>query len=123
MLSREPLDPPVEIAVGDLDDAMTAVADQVVVVRIAAPAVAELARVVRELVDGSGLRKESERAIHGREPEVLAAVSQPGVEFLRRDVVAFAHQLLGDRDALTRGPDTHIGERPRRLSTRSSHAC
>lgn len=73
MRPRDPLEPRIELAVGELDDAVAAGADEVVMMALAAPPVAELARTVRERVDDAGLGQEAERAVDGRQAELLAA--------------------------------------------------
>ena len=75
-----------------------------------APAIAELARLVRERVDRAGVGEERERPVDGREAEALAPAAEPGVELLGGHVVALAHQLRGDDQPLTRGADAELGE-------------
>ena len=103
VLGRDAVEPGVELAVADLDDPVAVGADEVVVVRVAAPAVAELATVVRERVDGAGAREQGERPVDGREADPLAAAAETLVERLCRHVVALAHELGEDVDPLARG--------------------
>ena len=99
------LEPGAELAVLQLDDLVAVRADEMVMVALAAPAVAELAGVVREGVDDAFAREQPERAVDGREPEPLASAAQPLVELLGGDVVSLAHQLGEDGHALARRPD------------------
>ena len=72
--------PGVELAVCELDDAMTARADEVMVVLVAAPAVAELALAVGERVDHAFVRELSVRhtvASPGGRPGRAAARGDP----------------------------------------------
>ena len=105
------VEPWVERAVVKLDDPVALRADEVVVVLVAAPAVAELTRVVGEDVDDTLVGEQSERAVHGGEPEPLATGAQAGVELLRGHVVPLGEERLGDRDALPRGPDSCVAKR------------
>ena len=115
----EPVERRPEIAVGELYHAVALVADEVVMVLRPAPAVAELAGVVRELVDRAGLREEGESPVDGREAEPLAASPKPPVQLLRRHVVALVQEFRGDGDALPRRPDPDLLEGvPRRVLVR-----
>ena len=89
----------------ELDDAVAARADEMVVVPVSAEAVAELALAVGERVDHALVGEEPERAVDGGEPEPLAAPAQALVELLRGHVVVLLHQLGEDRQALPRRPD------------------
>ena len=83
-------DPVVEPALLHLDHAVAALAEQVVVMRVAAEPVALLAAVVREDVDDALLAEQRERAVDGGEPGAGVALAEPPPELLRRDVVALA---------------------------------
>jgi hypothetical protein len=120
VLLRAPLHPRLEIAVGELDDAVAARADEMVVMHVAAEPVAELARVVGEGVDGALLVEERQRAVHGCQPDAGALSSQPVVELAGRDVVVLAGQLLHDLQALRGLPDPVTGEE-RSRSTHRAH--
>lgn len=119
VVSGDPLEPRVELAVAELDDAVTGRAHEVMVVAAAAPAVAELAGMVGEGVHDPGLGEEPERPIDGRQAEALAPGPQALVELLRRHVVALAHELGEQRDPLPRRADAgfleHAGRRIRAL--------
>ena len=78
-------------------------------VPLPAPAIAELAGPVRERVD-PGLGQQAERAVDGREAELLAARAKPVVELLGGDVVLLAHQLGEHPHALARGADSGLCE-------------
>src|SRR5439155_20950342 len=69
----EIVEPRVELALAQLDDAMTLRADEMVVVPFAAEAIADLARTMDERVDHTLLREQRERAVHGREADRLAS--------------------------------------------------
>ena len=99
------LEPGAQLAVLQLDDLVAVRADEMVMMAFAAPAVAKLARVVREGVDDAFVREQSQRAVDGREPEPLSPAAQALVELLRGDVVSLAHQLGEDGHALARRPD------------------
>jgi zinc transport system substrate-binding protein len=79
-------------------------------VPLPAPAIAELAGSMREGVDHAGLGQEAERAVDGREAELLAARAKPVVELLGGDVVLLAHQLGEHPHALARGADAGLGK-------------
>jgi len=66
------LHPRLEIAVRQLDDAVAAGADEVMMVDVAAEPVAELACVVRERIDGAMLVEERQCPVHGRQPDAGA---------------------------------------------------
>jgi hypothetical protein len=102
--------PRLEIAVGQLDDAMAAGADEMMVVDVAAQPVAELAGVVRQRVHGAVLMEERQRPVHGGQPDAGALPAQPVVELTSGDVVALARQLLDDLEPLGRLPDPVAGE-------------
>jgi zinc transport system substrate-binding protein len=101
---RHTLQPGLEVALVELDDATAARADEVMVMALAAPAVAELSGVVRERVDDALLGQEPQRAVDGREAEPLPATAQAFVQLLRGDVVAFTHQLGEHDHPLARSP-------------------
>lgn len=105
----QPLEPGVELALLDLHNAVALGADEMVMVPLAAPAVAELSRVMGEGVDHSLLGEEPERPVDGRKPEALAPRPQAHVQLLRGDVVPLAHQLPQHGDALARR--SHPGTR------------
>jgi len=103
--------PRLQVAVRELDDAMAARADQVVVVNVSAEPVAELAGVVGERVHRAVLLEEGQRAVDGGEPDVGASSTQPVVQLAGGDVVVLARQLLDDPDSLGRLPDPAPGEK------------
>lgn len=100
---RRALNPAVEIALLHLDDAVTALADEVVVVRLAAEPVALLVDVMGEDVDDPGVGQKRQGAINGREPRRGVSPPEPAPELLRRDVVGLASQLVQDLDPPRRG--------------------
>lgn len=106
----EPLERGLELAAAELDHAMAARADEVVVVVVPAPPVADLSGAVGEGVDGAGAREERERPVHGRKPERFSPGAEAGVEILRRHVVALAQELACDRDPLPRRSNAGLGE-------------
>jgi hypothetical protein len=110
MLGRGVREPLLEPAFAELDHAVAARADEVMVVVLAAPAVAELARVVRKNVDRALAGQARERAVDGRQAEAFAALLEPRVKLLGRDVIVFVLELRDDRDALRRGPHAGMPE-------------
>ena len=115
---RHALEPRIEVAPAELDDAVTARADEVVMVIVAAPAVAELAGVVSKRVDHTLAREERERPVHGREAESLASPAQARVQLLGRQVVTLARELGEDADALRRRSNPELREQPSSLGRR-----
>ena len=105
-------EPLLEFAVGELDDAVTTGADEMVVVILAAHPVAELAGVVGDRVDDSPLVEQSERPVDGGEPDAAAFSAHAGVQALGRDVVALSGELGDDRDALGGGAQAVTLQQP-----------
>lgn len=99
------LHPRLQVAFGELDDAVAAGADEVMVMDVAAQPVAELARVMGERVHGAVLLEERQRPVHGGEPDAGASSSEPVVELAGGDVVVLARQLLDDQKPLGCLPD------------------
>ena len=81
-------EPGVELAVAQLDDAVTARAHEVVMVTLAAEAVARLAAVVHQNVYDAGFGEALQRPVDGREADALSLVEEQRVDLLRRRVVA-----------------------------------
>lgn len=102
--------PGAEVALLDLDDAMAAGAEQVMVVRIAAQAIAELAAVVGERVDDALLVEEREGAVDRREADRGGAAAQAAPQRLGRKVVALACELLEHLEPLARRADAPLLE-------------
>jgi hypothetical protein len=108
LTDREPVrsgslaEPGVQIAVDELDYAVTALADQMVVMLLAAEPVAGLARVMAERIDGAAFAESRERPVHGREPDAFAAAGEDGVDLLRGRVVSLGSEDPEDGDALAR---------------------
>ena len=90
VLRRDGVEPFAEPALLDLDDAVAARADEVMVMGVRAEPLAELRAVMRERVDYGLVGEERERAVDGREPGLRVALAQPAPELLRRDVVPFS---------------------------------
>ena len=101
----EPRQPRVEVALVELDDAVAALADQVVVVSAAAQAVAGLARAVRERVDSAALGQRREGAVDGCEADALALRAQAIVDLLRGRAVGLGARTSSTRDPLGRRAD------------------
>src|SRR5581483_1036705 len=80
--------PAVEAALTHLDHAVAAGAEQMMVVRLGAEAVAMLAAVVRERVHDALRREQRERAVDGGEAGARSPLPQPAPQFLRGHVVA-----------------------------------
>ncbi len=111
VLGGQPLEPGIELALPELHHPVAPVADEVMVMPVAAPAIAKLPLVVREDVDRTRVREEAERAVHRGEPEPLAALPEPRVQVLRRHVVVLATELGGHGDALMGCPQAEGGKR------------
>src|SRR6185312_16579089 len=79
-------DPVVEPALPHLDDAVAALAEEVVVMLDAAEPVALLAAVMRENVDDALRAEERERPVDGGEARPRVAIAQTAPELLRRHV-------------------------------------
>lgn len=77
-------------------------------VALPAPAVAELARAVREGIDHARPGQEAERPVDGGEPELLTARPQAFVQLLGGDVVLLAHQLAEHPHPLARRSNTGL---------------
>jgi hypothetical protein len=69
------VEPRVELAVAELDDAVAAAADQVMVVRFAAEPVAGFARLVHQRIDDALPAQQRERAVNRRQPHAFPAVA------------------------------------------------
>ena len=118
---RKLLEARLEVAVPELDDAVAARADEMVVVLVGADAVAELARVVAQGVDDAPLAQRGQRAVDGREADVVAVGADALVELLRRHVVALLHELGEHGEALPCRPEpAAFEEQPGSLSDRLS---
>ena len=76
VLRRNGVEPAAEATLLDLDDAMAARADEVMVVQLGAEPVTELRAVMRQGVDHAFVGEEGERAVHGREPGELRSRSR-----------------------------------------------
>jgi len=88
------VEPVAEIALPHLDDAVAALAEQMVVVRVAAEPVALLGAVVGEDVDDAALAQKRERAVDGGQARARVALAEPRPELLRGRVVPLAGELL-----------------------------
>jgi hypothetical protein len=99
-LSRCRFDPAARAAPFQLDHAMAAATDDVVVVGFAAEAVARFSRDVRHCVQDSLLRERPQRAVHGCEPDRFARRAQPLEQLLSRRVMRFSGELFEDTQAL-----------------------
>ena len=110
--------PRIEPAVRELDHAVAARADEVVVVLPAAEAVAGLARAVGEDVDDTLVGQDGERPVHGREADPLAAGTEALVELLRGRIVRLADELGEHARALRGRADAPLAEQRRRLPLR-----
>ena len=102
MLGGEAGEPPVEVAVAELDDAVARAADEMVMMSLAAEAVADLAGMVHQRVHDFVLAEEGERAVDGRESDGIAARREPPVDLLRGRVVGLRGQGVEHREPLTR---------------------
>src|SRR5215204_2347951 len=96
MLGRDLVEPRIELTAGDLHDPMARGTDEVMVMLLAAPPIAELAGVVGERVHGAFARQDRQRSVHGGETRSLASVAETRVEGLRGQIVLLAHQLGED---------------------------
>lgn len=74
VLSRGFRQPFVHFAALELGDAVTARADEMVMVTLAAEAITRLARPMGEFVDDAVLAQERKGPVHGREPDRLIAL-------------------------------------------------
>lgn len=107
MLGSEIGEPGIELAIAELDDAVTPRADQMVMVSFAAEAVARLAPVVRQRVHDALLGQPAQRAVDGREAHTLAGVDEQRVDLLRGRVVA-RREGAEDSDPLARGAEAML---------------
>jgi zinc/manganese transport system substrate-binding protein len=98
-------DPFVEPALLYLDHAMAPLAEQVVVMFVAAEAVALLASVVRQDVHDTVLAQQRERSVDRGEAGARVALAQSAPKLLRCHVVALRRQLLEDVEASLRRAD------------------
>src|SRR5919201_2931925 len=110
VLRREVVEPRRQVAVTHLDDAMAAVADEVVVVTLAAEAVARLAGVVHQRVDDAALAEERQRPVDSGEADPLVPRLEAGVDLLGGRVVRLAGERLEHSNALPCGADAVLGE-------------
>jgi hypothetical protein len=91
---REPVpggtvsEPGIEVAVAQLDDTVTVLTDEMMVVALAAQPVAGLAGPVTERVDDTLLVERGERPVDGCEPDLLALSDERGVDLLGSCIVA-----------------------------------
>ncbi len=97
-------EPRVEVAVGELDHPVTPLADEVVMVALAAEPIADLARMMAERIDRPARAQRSQRPVHGGEADPLAASGECGVDLLCRRVVPLGGQNLEHREPLPGGP-------------------
>jgi hypothetical protein len=98
-------DPFVEPALLDLDDAMAALAEEVMVMRVAAEPVALLAAVMGEDIDDALLAQERQRPVDRGQASAGVALAQPSPKLLGRHVVALAPKLLEHLEPSWRGVD------------------
>jgi zinc/manganese transport system substrate-binding protein len=115
-------DPVVEAALIHLDDAMTALTQQMVVMRDAAEPVALLTAVVGEDVDHAGIAEQRECAVDGRQPCPRVALAKASPELLRGDVVALARELLEHLEPARRRTDAAPLQQARQVLRRLGHA-
>ena len=85
---------------------MAALADQMMVMLLAAEAVARLARVMAERIDGATFAECGERPVHGGEPDALAAAGEGGMDLLGGRVVALGGQRAENREPLAGRPQS-----------------
>src|SRR5207253_1473645 len=90
---RRLVHPAVEIARLHFDDAMAALANEVVMVGFAAEAVALLPAVVGEDIDHAGVAEERERAVDGSQTRGRVPAAQPAPQLLRGRVVPLEREL------------------------------
>lgn len=82
-------EPRIQVAIDELDHAVAALADQVVVMPVAAEAVARLSRVMVERINGTGFAESGQRPVHGRQPDASWSAGEGGVDLLCGRVVPF----------------------------------
>lgn len=97
-------DPGVEVAVGDLDDEVAALADEVMVMSFAAEAVAGLAGMVAERIDRAARAECRERPVDRRETDPLALGGEGRVDLLRGRVVPLVGEDAEDGKPLASRP-------------------
>lgn len=97
-----------ELAVVQLAHRVALRTDEMVVMAGAADPVAESVAEVGERLDDACLGKRIERSVDGRQPDPLAAPSQPIVELLRGHIVALAQKFAQDADTLWRSAQTAL---------------
>ena len=97
-------EPRIQVAIDELDHAVAALTDEMVVVLLAAEPVARLARVMAERVDGAAVAECGQRPIHGREPDALAGAGKSRVDLLRGRVVPLVGEDAEDGKPLASRP-------------------
>ena len=95
--------PRLDVTALDLDRRAARAADQVVMVVLRAAPVHRLAGVGAQRVDEPVGGHRLQRAVHGRQPDALAAAAQFVVQFLGGPEVVEVLQQRGDRGALPGG--------------------
>ncbi len=89
-----------EVAVDELHHAMAIAADEMVVVAFAAEAVARLAGMVTQPVDGARLVQRCQRSVDGREADSLPALAEPLVNLLRCRVIRLGGEQVEHAQSL-----------------------
>src|SRR5205809_5619953 len=108
---RDALEPAVELAVGQLDDAVALRADEMVMMLLAAEPVARLRRAVHQGVDDSALAEQREGAVHGGETDPHPAGGELGVDLLGGGVVRLFGERAEHGEPLLGRLDAPAGER------------
>jgi len=83
---------------------MAALADEVMVMALAAQPVAGLARVVRQRIDRTALAERRERPVDRGQADAVSGAGQRRVDLLRRRVVLLCGENPEHREPLARGP-------------------
>jgi hypothetical protein len=97
-------EPRIEVAVGELDDPVALLADEVVMVALAAEAVADLASVVHQRIDGATTAEGRKRPVDRCEADTISPARERGMDLLRGGVVPLGSKGGEDGKALARRP-------------------
>lgn len=103
-------EPRIEITIPELDDAVAALADQVMVVALAAEAVADLTRVVHQRVDDAAIAEQRQRPVDGRQADAVATGRERSVDLLRGRVIPFNGKDAEHGEPLPRRPQAVLAE-------------
>ena len=101
VLARDLVEPRADVALVELDDSMTACAEEVMMVALGAQAVARLAWPMRQRVDHAVFAEQRDGAVDGGETDALAPLAEARVDLLGGGVAGFVGEH--DRHAAVAG--------------------